>query len=95
MMKVKEDAAHVRQRMDLAVSDGGDGGQHHVEAVEPAPAFDEMEAGDADEDQGQQRQEQDLQIEQGLHSSHCVALRRAAQTKRPVAGWRRALAMPD
>src|SRR5664280_1007935 len=69
--------------MDLAVADGGDGGQHHVEAVEPGPAFEEMEAGNAEEDQRQQRQEQDLQIEQGLHSSHCVALRRATQQKRP------------
>ena len=69
--------------MDLAISDGGDGGQHHVEAVEPRPAFDEMEARDADEDQCQQREEEDLQIEQGLHSSHCVALRRAVQQKRP------------
>src|ERR1039458_2759404 len=69
--------------MDLAVSDGGDGSQHHIEAVEPWPAFDEMEPGHADEDQCQQREEQDLQIEQGLHSSHCVALRRAAQQERP------------
>ena len=78
-----EDAAHVRKRMDLAVSDGGDGGQHHVEAVEPRPAFDEVESGDADEDQCQQREEEDLQIEQGLHSSHCVASGREAQQKRP------------
>src|ERR1019366_18794 len=39
-----KDAAHVRERMDLAISNGGNGGQHHVEAVEPWPAFDEMKA---------------------------------------------------
>jgi hypothetical protein len=69
--------------MDLAVSNGGDRSHYHVKPVEPGPAFDEMEPGDADEDQGQQRQEEDLQIEQGLHSSHSGALCREAQQERP------------
>ncbi len=37
--------------MELAVADGGDGGQHHVEAVEPRPALEEVKSGHADEDQ--------------------------------------------
>jgi hypothetical protein len=53
--------------MHLSIADGGDSGQHHVEAVEPRPAFEEMESGHADEDQRHQRQEDDLQVEKGPH----------------------------
>ena len=35
--------------MHLAVTDGGEGGEHHVEAVKPAPALDIVKARRADQ----------------------------------------------
>src|SRR5262249_42364844 len=40
-----EDATMVGQWVNLAVADGGHRGEGHVEAVEPTPTLDEMEAG--------------------------------------------------
>src|SRR5262249_22509049 len=46
-------------RMDFAVPDRGHGRQRHIEAVEPVPAFDKMEAyGAAQNDQAHQRHNQ-------------------------------------
>src|SRR5262249_18710743 len=51
-----EDPAVVRKRMHLLVADGAQRDDHHVKAVKPAPAFDEMKshgAGRGEQEQGQ------------------------------------------
>jgi hypothetical protein len=43
-----------------------------------------METRDPDEDQSQQREEEDLEVEQGFHMSHCGVWRGGVQQKRPL-----------
>jgi hypothetical protein len=47
--------------MDLLVSDGAQGDHHHVKAVKPAPAFDEMKTHRAGRAEQQQRRGEYLQ----------------------------------
>src|SRR5664279_3370532 len=56
--------------MDLAIADAGDGGEHHVKAIEKRPVFDEVKSHHADYHQSDQCHEQQLQIERDLHVSH-------------------------
>src|SRR5271165_7149851 len=65
--------------MKLAITDGCDGGQHHVEAIEPRPTFHVVEAKHSNEHERDQAEEENLQIEQGFHSSHSGASGREAQ----------------
>ena len=43
--KTIEDASCVGERMHLLIADGGESGDHHVEAVKPGPAFDVVISG--------------------------------------------------
>src|ERR1051326_4790571 len=56
-----EDAAGVRKRMHLLVANGAQGDDHHVKAVKPSPALDEMKPHSARAGEQQQRQSKDLE----------------------------------
>jgi hypothetical protein len=54
--------------MDFLVADGGEGGDHHVKAVEPRPAFNEVKACGSHGGEHNQRRGDDLQVAQGFHA---------------------------
>ena len=58
-----------RQRVHFGVADGGDGGQHHVKAVEPGPALDQVETGRAQGKEHQQRDRNKLEIANSFQNS--------------------------
>src|SRR5579864_6594778 len=53
--------------MRLLVADGGQRRDHHVEAVEPGPTFDEVKAGRAGDDDEREREANEAEIVEGLH----------------------------
>ena len=56
--------------MHLLIANGGQRRDHHVEAVEPRPAFDEVISRGADRHDKQQQSANDPQIAQGFHSRY-------------------------
>ena len=62
-----EYASGVRERMDFLVANGGEGSDHHVEAIEPGPAFDEVKAGGADERKPEQRHADKPKVAERFH----------------------------
>ena len=55
-----EVSSRLRKRVYLPVADGGQGGEHHVEAVKPAPVLDKVEACRADDGYAQQAADKNL-----------------------------------
>ncbi len=53
--------------MDLLVSDGGERGDHHVEPIEPGPAFNKVKARHPDQGQKPQRDSNQPQIAESFH----------------------------
>ncbi len=58
--------------MDLLISDGGEGGNHHVEAIEPGPSLDEVKAGGAHQRERQQRRPDEPEVAEGFHDASAV-----------------------
>jgi hypothetical protein len=55
--------------MDFLVSDGGERGDHHVEAVKPRPVFDVVIAGGTDHHDQQEKRADSAQVAKGGHGS--------------------------
>src|SRR5678815_1806515 len=62
------------ERMGLLVSDGGEGRDHHVEAIEPRPAFDEVKTGSARERKPEQGHADEPQVAKRFHGPSVVGL---------------------
>src|SRR5579884_2430934 len=74
--------------MDFLITDGGDGGDDHVEAVEPGPALDVVKARDPDGHENQQGEKNEFEIAKSLQTScrFCTNYK----TERPSAYVRKA-----
>src|SRR4051812_25238832 len=59
----------MRQRMHFLISDGSQRRDHHVEAVKPWPAFDEVISGGANCHDQQQKNADLSQMAEGVHDS--------------------------
>src|SRR5215469_580789 len=80
----------MRERMYFLVSDCGQGRDHHVEAVEPSPSFNEMESQSARRHHHQQQQANRSQIAEGFHGQgSALSLRFQSKNKNRPSQWRR------
>jgi hypothetical protein len=53
--------------MDFLIADRGEGGDDHVEAIEPGPSFDEVESGGAESDNEQESSDEKFDVAEGCH----------------------------
>jgi hypothetical protein len=55
--------------MRFLVADGGEGGHHHVKAIEPGPALNEVKSRRARENDNRERQSNQAQIAKSFHEN--------------------------